>query len=368
MNALARDDSAAINTASKPVDRYVVLDGLRGLAAFAIVVHHFTLTVGSRELFASASIAVDFFFCLSGFVIAHAYYARLRGGMPLADFARRRLSRLYPMYLVGTLLGIVATLSYMHTGRTNLTYANLATATALNAFYIPYLNAHWMDVFVFRLEGTIFPMNNPAWSLLFGMVANFTFAASLRWSTRLPLVMAGVAAVGLCMATFAFGEAPGWGTANMPGGFPRVFFSFFAGIVIFQYHARTAALPRVQGMLIIILVCVAVAVPRFSGHRFYWLAMVLLVVPLIVAMGSQCAVSRTSMSRRVFAYCGSISYTVFCVHYPLLMFFSLANADPANRALLLVAYLAVTFACAHLLTAHVERPMRDWLAARLHAR
>jgi peptidoglycan/LPS O-acetylase OafA/YrhL len=44
----------------------VVLDGLRGLAATAIVIHHFTADTGHGEVFASAGIAVDLFFCLSG--------------------------------------------------------------------------------------------------------------------------------------------------------------------------------------------------------------------------------------------------------------------------------------------------------------
>ena len=69
-----------------PAFRYVVLDGLRGVAALSIMLHHYTQHGGHRELFASAVISVDFFFCLSGFVIAYAYHGRLLAGMPLLQF------------------------------------------------------------------------------------------------------------------------------------------------------------------------------------------------------------------------------------------------------------------------------------------
>ncbi|HET9652973.1 MAG TPA: acyltransferase family protein, partial [Usitatibacter sp.] len=95
-----------MNRGAKP--RYLLLDGLRGMAALVIVVHHFTALSGQREIFASASIAVDFFFCLGGFVIAHAYQERLLAGMSALEYTRRRVARLYPMYLVGLAIGLFA--------------------------------------------------------------------------------------------------------------------------------------------------------------------------------------------------------------------------------------------------------------------
>jgi len=55
---------------------------------------------------AHAWLAVDFFFLLSGFVIAAAYERRLTDGMSLPAFARIRLIRLYPLILLGLLLGV----------------------------------------------------------------------------------------------------------------------------------------------------------------------------------------------------------------------------------------------------------------------
>lgn len=56
---------------------FVVLDGLRGIAAASVAIFHGSIIFGGRTLLPRAYLAVDFFFMLSGVVVAHAYEARL---------------------------------------------------------------------------------------------------------------------------------------------------------------------------------------------------------------------------------------------------------------------------------------------------
>ncbi|HEU0126086.1 acyltransferase [Flavobacterium sp.] len=59
---------------------FEILDGLRGIAAFAVVVFHFMewiFTDPSQNFIGHGFLAVDFFFCLSGFVIGYAYDDRI---------------------------------------------------------------------------------------------------------------------------------------------------------------------------------------------------------------------------------------------------------------------------------------------------
>ena len=55
---------------------FELLDGLRGIAALAIVLFHFMEIIfadPTQNFIGHGFLAVDFFFCLSGFVIPYAY-------------------------------------------------------------------------------------------------------------------------------------------------------------------------------------------------------------------------------------------------------------------------------------------------------
>src|SRR5580658_5833083 len=60
---------------TKP-QRYVALDGLRGVAALMIVIFHIASSNGHPHLLGHPRLAVDLFFMLSGFVVAAAYERR----------------------------------------------------------------------------------------------------------------------------------------------------------------------------------------------------------------------------------------------------------------------------------------------------
>lgn len=83
-------------------NRFDALDGLRGVAAIAVMISHFS----QETLFKNAYEAVDLFFMLSGFVIAHSYGARLLSGMTSTEYVKRRLIRLYPMLLISLLIAL----------------------------------------------------------------------------------------------------------------------------------------------------------------------------------------------------------------------------------------------------------------------
>src|ERR1700753_898858 len=86
---------------------YEILDGLRGVASILVVVFHiFETYSGDRfhQIINHGYLAVDFFFVLSGFVVAYAYDDRW-DKMTQWDFYKRRLVRLQPMVIMGSLIG-----------------------------------------------------------------------------------------------------------------------------------------------------------------------------------------------------------------------------------------------------------------------
>lgn len=94
--------------ASKP--HYEILDGLRGVAAVMVVIFHlFEAHAGGNHLeqiINHGYLAVDFFFMLSGFVIGYAYDDRWNR-MSTVTFFKRRIIRLHPMVIVGSIVGAV---------------------------------------------------------------------------------------------------------------------------------------------------------------------------------------------------------------------------------------------------------------------
>src|SRR4051812_42984167 len=90
----------------KTKEHFLALDGLRGVAALVVLVMH-----KGRWFYAPGGflghgyMAVDFFFLLSGFVIAFAYDSRIKQGLGALDFMRLRLVRLYPLIFLSMLVG-----------------------------------------------------------------------------------------------------------------------------------------------------------------------------------------------------------------------------------------------------------------------
>lgn len=73
-------------------NHFKILDGLRGVAALVVVLFHILEVYGggdhTKQLINPGYLAVDFFFVLSGFVMAHAYDDHW-GTMTMADFFKR---------------------------------------------------------------------------------------------------------------------------------------------------------------------------------------------------------------------------------------------------------------------------------------
>ena len=138
--------------------RFALLDGLRGVAALVVLTFHL---VQQHDLTALpfAGLAVDFFYLLSGFVVAFAYEQRLQSGaMGLTSFALVRITRLYPLILLGTTVGIALAL-LATTFKHSVTYQQVALSGTLALLLLP--------SYVFPQWETAYPFNMASWSLTF---------------------------------------------------------------------------------------------------------------------------------------------------------------------------------------------------------
>jgi peptidoglycan/LPS O-acetylase OafA/YrhL len=372
--------SAATSTdATAPAkSHYVVLDGLRGVAALTVVLFH-TLEAYSggdptRQIINHGYLAVDFFFLLSGFVVAYAYDDRW-GRMRHRAFFLRRLIRLQPMVVLGSLFG--AALFYLQAGPLFPKIAatpvwQLLLVMLLGCTVLPLPKAY--DV---RGWDEIHPLNGPAWSLFYEYVANVAYALVLRHLS--PRVLAGLAllAAGLLLDVALRGERRdligGWSldAAGIKVGLARLCYPFIAGMWLMRSGLRLRsrhAFPLCGGLLV-----VALSVPRLGGtphhiaNGLYDALCVLLLFPLIVALGAG-EKRAGGWSLRVARVLGDLSFPLYITHYPLIYVYTAWVVDqrvpPRIGAPVGVALVIVAVVIARLSLTFYDVPVRRWLARR----
>src|SRR5215203_210548 len=139
---------------------FEILDGLRGIAALGIVIFHFMEWVFadiSKNFIGHGFLAVDFFFCLSGFVIGYAYDDRIRK-MGAGEFFKLRLIRLHPLVVLGSVLGLLGFLLDPFALPSAYDAGTIALLFLSSLFLIP---VPMMEERAFNL----FAFNAPSWSL-----------------------------------------------------------------------------------------------------------------------------------------------------------------------------------------------------------
>lgn len=89
------------------------LTGLRGIAALWVVIFHYFYyidTILIKTLIRKGYLAVDIFFVLSAFVLTIAYQNKFKNAIhynELINFYKKRINRIYPVYLLSLLIMII---------------------------------------------------------------------------------------------------------------------------------------------------------------------------------------------------------------------------------------------------------------------
>lgn len=294
-----------------------VLDGLRGVAALGVVVfhmHELTQPDQFRQWISHAYLAVDFFFCLSGYIVAYAYDGR-RGAMGLRRFLLLRAIRLHPLVMLGALFGLAAyTLDPFATKQQAepwlLGSAIMGSLLLLPTWTLP---MRW---------GSYIPLNPPAWSLFWEYVANLAYGTILwRMSNGLLTGITLLFGVGIVVSSYlniGTGLSLGWSWDNMLYAPIRVGFSFGAGILLFRLGAEIRS---PLGFVALSIALIGIFV--FPYTRLNWVfepVAILLAFPLIVAIGA--GARENPRTARLCALSGRLSYPLYMLHYPFVSVFA----------------------------------------------
>lgn len=383
--------------ASKP--RYAILDGLRGVAALVVILFHGFETYipffGTQHI-NHGYLAVDFFFVLSGFVIGYAYDDRW-DRMSTWNFFKRRLIRLHPMVVAGTLFG--ACLFFF--GESD--YFSLIGGTEPWKFFLCIVLGLLMIPAGTGLDirgwGETNSLNGPNWSLTFEYIGNILYAFVLR---RLPTVVLGMLCVASAFLTmnlalgwdvFGFFAQPkydvigGWSITpdQMYVGFSRLLYPFLCGLLISRLLPKFITKENPSGSPLGIrggfwwasLLLVALfAVPQIGGKScvadgLYQVFAIVVMFPVIVLIG---AGSKTT-DKRSAKWCetlGNLSYPLYITHFPL-MYMQMAwvsshkDSPVWHHVVLNLGILLVAIGIAWAFLKLYDEPVRAWLKKKLYA-
>lgn len=366
-----------IYLSSKP--HYEILDGLRGVAAAMVVAFHLLEAHSGgnhlNQIINHGYLAVDFFFMLSGFVIGYAYDDRWNR-MSMGTFFKRRLIRLQPMVVMGSIVG--ATLFWFqkapcYPAMEGVSVGALLLVMLLGCTLLP-LPLKW-DI---RGWMEMHPLNGPSWSLYYEYIGNILYALFIRKFSKTALtVLVAIAAcftVHRCLTAPAGDIVGGWALnwEQQYVGLVRLMYPFFGGLLLSRLGWLIRIRKNAFGWCSLMIV-VVLSVPRIGGEDGYWMNglyeafCIICIFPVIVSMGAGGRIT----GRRSAAVCkflGDISYPVYITHYPLVYIYTawafnrqatLAEGLP-YMLLTFVGAFALAYACLKL----YDLPVRKWLTER----
>ena len=295
-------------------DKLLALESLRGIAAISVAFFHFN--IGSHfnnDFVGSAWLMVDFFFVLSGFVIALNYMDRIKTLNDLSNFQIKRFLRLYPLHLLMlfTFLGIEFA-KYMAEFQFDMVVNNRAfsendlTAFIANLFLIQ----NW------SMSGLTY--NYPSWSISAEFYTYAVFALLLLVSKANKIFLASALTISIVTFGFALNET-GMGTGNLTGGPLRCLYSFSIGALIFIIYSKLRSMSiSLKSVVPLFLIAVSVSiVSQFGSNEFEYVVFIPIlfgITILSIALNNKESFLNKTLSRKWLVYLGTISYGIYMIH------------------------------------------------------
>ena len=353
--------------------KYEILDGLRGVAALCVVLFHIGELVTpdvAHNPFRHTHLAVDFFFVLSGFVIAHAYGERLSwpksapGSLSFWDFVVRRLIRLHPMVIVSMGIGLI---SYLvdpfvdpHGAKASLSLIGIVFVLSLFVLPEPTLPNRF---------GETHGLNGPAWTLFQEYIGSFFYGlVGFRLSRLALAVLTAVTGLGLAATSLHFNSlSEGWDWKTFWVAFVRLAYPFLAGILLHKAEVRIK-IPGAALLLPLVLMVVFVAPPFKTFDGVFEALVVIVLWPLVVATGAG-VLGLGGRIEALYRWLGRISYPLYIIHYPFMYAFAhwkwSGNRLPMEIIGVEVALYLGVITFAWLWLKYYDEPVRAWLGRRL---
>ncbi|HWD29915.1 MAG TPA: acyltransferase [Rhizomicrobium sp.] len=291
--------------------RFRALDGWRGVCAMLVALHHLELHcwLFRQPVLREAWLFVDFFFVLSGFVLAHTYAGRLKDGAAIRIFVIRRFGRLWPLH-IAVLLALVGlevlrlVTAHGIDARPAFTYPNSPFTLLTNVFLVQAMGLH-----------PTLTWNNPSWSISTEFYTYLVFAVIcfLAPSRTMRTIIAALTAIAGAVVLARFSplgmqETVAWGEW-------RCLYGFFTGVLTYEiWRSRRLAPLKGTSAEIAAVALVLILLTWFGRSRpIAFLAPPLFALAVLVFAAEAGGLSRL-LTTRAGAALGRWSYGIYMIH------------------------------------------------------
>jgi peptidoglycan/LPS O-acetylase OafA/YrhL len=328
----------------------------RFIAALLVVLFHYAKNrVPFQNNWSSSLIyggwnGVAFFFVLSGFVMIVAYYPKKDFSTP--EFFKRRVARVYPMYLLALALSCLV---FIKRG------------------YFPWLNL-WLETLAIQTWFPGMAINKPGWSIPVEFFFYLSFPVLLKHLYRQKNLLTGfVFALAVWLIShlaldyfYTFApkiEAGRKYVSFFPLG--HWYFFLFGNITGLIYLRLRLKWSRNFGAAIIALTFLAYFLHRedyLAFNTFKHLIFSVIILTLALDTGNISKVFRT----KVFITLGNLSYSLYILQYPVFKIscYGLLSIGVQSETVIVYVSLAVLILLSALAYKFIESPLRDKINER----
>ncbi len=327
------------------------IDGLRAIAVVAVILYHFGF-----EAFGGGYVGVDVFFVISGFLITRMIRAQVAAGtFSFSNFYVRRARRLFPALfatIVATLGAAYLLFSPQHLERFggSILHALFAAAN----FYF------WGESGYFDADAAVKPLLH-TWSLgveeQFYLLWPALLVLLLRRSSRSALVfIAAAGTLSLLLAERWLGSDEAAAFFLLP---PRVMELALGAAMVWITDREPRNKLLLEPLVWAGLALIALSVLSYSETTPFpgLTSLVPCVGTALLIYGGRARYSGRILSNRPAVGIGLISYSLYLVHWPLLVFYRYYKLDEPSRLESWVL-IAISFAAAALMYRFIENPIR----------
>jgi peptidoglycan/LPS O-acetylase OafA/YrhL len=337
----------------------------RFIAAMALVIHHFSGNLPGIKgtpvlnLVQKASTLVSFFFVLSGFILVIAYKNRSNNENTVdkRSFYINRFARIYPLYFLALVIYLLLPVTAINPAEP------VYPEQIINSFF---LTQAWLPKWAMCL-------NYPGWSLSVEAFFYFLFPFILLWMNKIKfkILISLIAAVWLINIFVYYLMIKGEVNYNFREYHPIVHLSTFlvgmtAGLFYLRYSGFLVKYFKWISLFTVLSIAWMLAAIYWGFHvvEYHHNGMFAPVFVLIIlTLASKRTIISDWFSKRPFIFLGEISYGIYILQVPVLLWIRYLNGLYFNqpKGILIGIYLLSLIIFSALSYRFVEQPSRKFI-------